>query len=442
MAEDERPDGEDADIVELPFGVIPEEEEAAIVLPEDPELRAALEEVSAALGVDASDADAEVDTDVETNADADAEDEAEADSDAETDSEVNVGADFTHDDYRDATTEAYAGLADMVREADEADDVEQSMSVQIPGLGSGVVGFDDITQDTPAAPEEAPDEFDEEILAEIEARRARRRTLQQRMATGLGLVGIVALAVYFGAVWFVALVGLITFLAAGEFYAASRKSGYNPVAGIGLLGVVGAFVASWYLGAAGIAVAAVITLLVLILFYVVNERRNPLANLGVTALGLLWVGSTMAFLAPITRADGWEQLAGLIVLSVAGHDVGAFFVGRQFGSHLLAPQLSPKKTIEGLVGGIALGFGMAIGLSYLPWFSDVIDLQLALVAGAVVAVVAPLGDLSESLVKRSLETKDMGTLLPGHGGVLDRIDGFIFAIPAFFLAFTLLGLLP
>lgn len=404
MSGDERHDGDDAEIVELPFGVIPEEEDAGIVLPEDPGLRAALEEVSAALGVEGEE-------------------------------------DFTHDDYRDAATETYAGLADMVREADEADDVEQTMSVQIPGLGSGVVGFDDIAQESPSAPEAAPDEFDEAILAELEETQQQRRSLQQRIATGLGLIGIVALAVYFGAGWFVMLVGLVTFLATGEFYAAARRSGYNPVAGVGLLGVIGAFAAAWYVGAAGIAVAVVLTLLVLILFYVVNERRNPLANLGVTALGLLWVGSTMAFLTPITRGEGWEQLVGLIVVTTASNDVGAFFVGRRFGSHLLAPQLSPKKTIEGLVGGVALAFAMAIGLSYVPWFSDVIDLRLALIAGAIVAVVGPLGDLSESLVKRSLETKDMGTLLPGHGGFLDRIDGFIFALPAFFLAFSLLGLL-
>jgi phosphatidate cytidylyltransferase len=437
VAEDDRPDGDDAEIVELPFGVIPEEDEAGIVLPEDPELRAALEEVSAALGSDDAPQD-EPSQDDEPRDEAPEEEEPAA---AEPVGDEVEDAGFTHDDYRDATTEAYAGLADMVREADEADDVEQSMSVQIPGLGSGVVGFDDIAEETPAAEEAVPDEFDEEILAEIEERRQRRRSLEQRFATGLGLVGIVALAVYFGAGWFVTLVGFFTFLAAGEFYASARRSGYNPVAGIGLLGVIGVFVASWYLGAAGIAVAAVLTLLVLILFYVVNERRNPLANLGVTALGLLWVGSTMAFLAPIAKADGWEQLAGLIVFTVAGHDSGAFFVGRQFGSRLLAPRLSPKKTVEGLIGGVVLAFGMAIALSYLPWFSDVIDLQLALVAGGLVAVMAPLGDLAESLVKRSLETKDMGTLLPGHGGVLDRIDGFVFAIPAFFLAFTLLGLL-
>lgn len=429
MSDDEHRDGDDAEIVELPFGVIPEEDDAGLVLPEDPELKAALEEVKAALGEEPAPESA-------PGPAPDADDLVDAPNDGED------PADFTHDDYRDATTEAYAGLADMVREADEATDVEQAMSVQIPGLGSGIVGFDDIRGDEAEAAEVAPDEFDEEILGEIEERRKRRRNLQQRFATSMGLVGIAALAIYFGAGWFVSLIGLIAFLATGEFYAAARRSGYNPVAGIGLLAVIGAFVAAWHLGAAGVAVAAVLSLLVLVLFYVVNERRNPLANLGVTSLGFLWVGAGMAFLAPITRADGWEQLAALIVLTVAGHDVGAFFVGRQFGSHLMAPQLSPKKTIEGLVGGIALGFGMAIALSYLPWFSDVIDLRLALVTGAVTAVMAPLGDLAESLVKRSLETKDMGTLLPGHGGVLDRIDSYVFTLPVFFLAFSLLGLLP
>lgn len=437
MHPDDPIDGEDAEIVELPFARHSDDDEAdpgdgaGIRLPVDPELQAVVDEVTAALGgefIDGDESIAEGDEGVPSSADDPAEVEA-----------------YTHDDYRNATTEAYEGLADLVREADESGPVEQSMTVRIPGLDGGIVGFEDIVEgELGIGEEESPleQEFDAEIRAEIEAQRQRRTNLQQRIATGLGLIGIVGAAVYFGPIWFVLFVAVIAFLGTGEFFASARRSGYNPVSGIGLLASVGVFVGAWTIGAAGIAATAILTLIVLTLFYVLNERRDPLTNLGVTALGFLWVASSLAFIVPLTRMDGWQQIVGLVVLSVAGHDVGAFFIGRTFGSHKLAPHLSPNKTIEGLIGGVALGAGIAIALAFVPWFSDVVDLKLALITAVVTSVFAPLGDVAESLVKRSLETKDMGTILPGHGGVLDRLDSFAFVLPTIFVVFTFLGLLP
>ncbi len=429
MRPDDPIDGEDAEVVELPFGRGADDDEEApddgpgIVLPEDPDLRAAVDEVTAALG------GGETGDDVAT----------------EDDDSPDVPEGYSHDDYRAATTEAYEGLADLVREADESGPVEQAMTVRIPGLGGGVVGFEDIAGrdiGVDDQEDEAEEEFDSEILAELEEQRRRRANLRQRVVTGLSLIALAAAAVYSGPGWFVLFVAVIGFLGTGEFYATARRSGYNPVAGIGLLAAVGAFVGAWMIGVAGIAAAAVITLIVLTLFYVLNERREPLMNLGVTALGFLWVASTLAFIAPLTGVEGWQQVVGLVVLSVAGHDVGAFFVGRKFGTRKLAPHLSPRKTVEGLAGGVVLGAGLAIAVAYVPWFRDVIDLQLALITALVTSVFAPLGDLGESLVKRSLETKDMGTILPGHGGVLDRIDSFSFVLPVVFVVFTFLGLLP
>lgn len=429
MHPDDPFEGEDAEVIELPLGGRFDQEDEqrdddpGIVLPEDPELRAVVDEVTAALGGET------IDTEIGDEPDSD--------------SVAPVG--YTHDDYRASTTEAYEGLADLVREADESGPTEQAMTVRIPGLEGGIVGFDDIPAGNLGVREGesgAEEEFDAEILAELEERRRRRVNLQQRVATGLALFALAAAAVYSGPVWFVLFVAVIAVLGTGEFYASARRSGYNPIAGIGLLAAIGAFVGSWTLGVAGIAASAIITLIVLTLFYVLNERRDPLMNLGVTALGFLWVAGSMAFLAPLTRMDGWQQIVGLVVLAVAGHDVGAFFVGRKFGSHKLAPHLSPNKTIEGLAGGVTLGAGLAIALAYVPWFSDVVDLKLAITVAVVTSIFAPLGDVAESLVKRSLETKDMGTILPGHGGVLDRLDSFAFVLPTMFLVFTFLGLLP
>jgi phosphatidate cytidylyltransferase len=123
---------------------------------------------------------------------------------------------------------------------------------------------------------------------------------------------------------------------------------------------------------------------------------------------------------------GVAYLLGAIVATVA-YDVGGYAFGSWLGSHRLAPSISPNKTWEGLLGGCftAVAISVAIVHRMHPW-----TLAHALELGAVVAVFAPLGDLVESMVKRDIGVKDMGTLLPAHGGMLDRVDSLLFVLPA------------
>ena len=114
-------------------------------------------------------------------------------------------------------------------------------------------------------------------------------------------------------------------------------------------------------------------------------------------------------------------------IATVANDVGALVVGRWIGSHQLAPNVSPNKSWEGLGGGALASIlvsTVVVGNIH-PW-----NAANAALLGVIVAVVAPLGDLCESLLKRDLRLKDMGTLLPGHGGVLDRVDALIFVLPA------------
>jgi phosphatidate cytidylyltransferase len=114
-------------------------------------------------------------------------------------------------------------------------------------------------------------------------------------------------------------------------------------------------------------------------------------------------------------------------LTTAAADVAGLLVGSAVGRHPLAPSVSPGKSWEGLIGGAVASVLMAVIVVHFvhPW-----TISKALVLGLVVAVVAPLGDLSQSMIKRHLGLKDMGTLMPGHGGVLDRFDGLLFVLPA------------
>jgi phosphatidate cytidylyltransferase len=128
---------------------------------------------------------------------------------------------------------------------------------------------------------------------------------------------------------------------------------------------------------------------------------------------------------------GVALLFGAIVATV-GYDVGGYLIGGRFGRHKMSPQVSPNKTWEGLAGGVVSSIVVSVVfLAHLhPWSEN-----RALLLGLVVAVAAPFGDLCQSMIKRDIGIKDMSAAIPGHGGVLDRIDAMLFVMPAvYFLA--------
>jgi phosphatidate cytidylyltransferase len=150
-------------------------------------------------------------------------------------------------------------------------------------------------------------------------------------------------------------------------------------------------------------------------------------RVGRSVLGATWIGGLLPFLVRLRELpDGVAWVILALVVSWAG-DTGAYFAGRRFGATPLYPRVSPKKTREGLVGGVA---GSVIGVLALRWLAlprlDAVDV---VVLGAVGCLVGVVGDLAESLLKRSFDVKDSGWILPGHGGILDRIDSLLFVAP-------------
>jgi phosphatidate cytidylyltransferase len=171
---------------------------------------------------------------------------------------------------------------------------------------------------------------------------------------------------------------------------------------------------------------------------------EPLPNSAVTLLGIAWLAVLGSFAVAILNwsnvaipvADGFlsshvgTDTLFLLALGVVANDVGALFVGSVAGRTPLRTWISPNKSVEGLVGG-ALATLLAMVLVHLTGTSTTWNsLGDLLLLGVVVAVFAPIGDLTESMFKRSLGVKDFGTIVPGHGGVLDRFDGFLFVLPA------------
>ncbi|WP_345112938.1 phosphatidate cytidylyltransferase [Hymenobacter algoricola] len=171
-----------------------------------------------------------------------------------------------------------------------------------------------------------------------------------------------------------------------------------------------------------------------------NKDLTPFANVGVALLGLLYVSLPMSLLNVVAfngnGAYDYRRIFALLFL-VWCSDIGAYAAGKTFGRHKLAPKISPGKTWEGAVGGflLTLAMGWALGFFLLPELS----LTYRLVAAGIVAVFGPLGDLAESMLKRSVGVKDSGRIMPGHGGLLDRFDAFLFILPVLALAQLLWG---
>jgi CDP-diglyceride synthetase len=334
---------------------------------------------------------------------------------------------FTRDDYLKATTQEYQGLADAIREAADEEVEMQAVAATMPGIETGLVGFDDVTG--------------EELEPAVREPRG-PSDLSLRIVTGLVLVGLLIGALILGPIWLWLFVLGAAIVALGEFYATVRLQGFAPVSLFGLLGGLGAFVAAYLAeGNTPLAIAGAVgmTLVATTFWYAVVPRRNPLANAFLTVFGMAWVTGLMAFVVPIVWSPRYKELIIALALVTGLFDIGSYFAGRAVGRTKLATVLSPKKTLEGLVGGIAVAVAVGAGISYVDWFG--LDLRDGLLLGGVVSVAAPLGDLAESMIKRALNTKDMGAILPGHGGLLDRIDSFIFTVPACYVLFLWLGFL-
>jgi phosphatidate cytidylyltransferase len=164
---------------------------------------------------------------------------------------------------------------------------------------------------------------------------------------------------------------------------------------------------------------------------------GPAANIAASALMVCWVPLMAAFLGLLLlRPHGEWYLLATIALTVS-NDIGAYAFGNRFGRTKLAPHASPAKTWEGFLGGLLTVVVLAALITARGGEFTVVS---AVVFGAALVVAATLGDLVESLVKRDLGVKDLGAFIPGHGGVMDRMDGILFALPTAHLVLTLLGL--
>ncbi len=327
--------------------------------------------------------------------------------------------------YLSATTAEYRDLAEEIARGGES--TPGPVAASMAGVGTGLVDFADVTgQRGPT----------EEELEHIE--QAASSDLTMRIISAVVLIGLFGVSLFFGGWLFTAFIAFLMVIALGEFFTTLRLQGYVPIALFGLLAMLGTALAAHLGGPAPMLVVVLLAALAVVLFYSLVPRRRPLDNLALTVFGTAWV-SLLGFAIIIGRSTRAIPLILLLVIVVAVFDIGQYASGRAMGRHPMAPALSPKKTWEGYVGGTVLAIATGAFLSTVDYFP--VSLNQSLVLIAIVVVLSPIGDAAESLIKRSLGVKDMGAVMPGHGGLLDRLDGLLFVVPAAYLFLGAAGLL-
>jgi phosphatidate cytidylyltransferase len=276
-----------------------------------------------------------------------------------------------------------------------------------------------------------------------ESRESRREPRPRRQRSGTGSRVIVAIPLiafaivivgYGGAVWAFGLL-ILGVLALTELYTLMER--VRPVNLAGFITLAALIAAALYGEPRHVLMVFAASFpLVFFLAFLRPRRAHVSWAIAATMFGILWIGLAMVhaiFLRELPEGDG--LVVDVLIGTFLG-DTAAYFVGRAYGRRPLAPTISPKKTVEGLIGGI-LGGTVAFWCAglYQDWLSG----SDALLIGFVVALTAPVGDLFESMIKRDLEVKDTGTIFGPHGGVLDRLDAALFTIVIGYYASVALG---
>jgi phosphatidate cytidylyltransferase len=264
--------------------------------------------------------------------------------------------------------------------------------------------------------------------------------LRDRARSAAILVPPLLVAMWLGGPWILLLVGVLIVLAGVEAFRLLTAAGHHsmPMLGIVLAVVVGLGDAVKDVpGGSGLLLAALGIVLVGIGALTRHDPREGLAVFATTTFGALYVG-LLGFVARLATTDsavdptatlgslGSERAWILaLVLVVWAFDTAAYFTGRRFGRHAFMHHISPSKTLEGVIGGMVAASvvgAVLIAAFGRPWVAG-------LAFGIAVAAAAQAGDLAESMLKRAAGAKESGTLIPGHGGILDRVDSFLFAAP-------------
>jgi phosphatidate cytidylyltransferase len=261
----------------------------------------------------------------------------------------------------------------------------------------------------------------------------------KRTITGIGFVIVLAGSIILEPLVFAGLFLVVAFLGQSEFYRIVSSDEVKPDKVSGLVAGTASYLlvsmVARDLIQAGYLLFSLLMIPLIIIGEMYRKSDRPFVNIGYTLLGILYVVLPLSLLNYFFNvpATGPVRTFGILLgffVILWLYDTGAYLTGMAFGRHPMFKRISPKKTWEGVVGGTLIGLGIA-------WTLSLVFKSLSLPAWLGLAVIiilfSTVGDLAESMLKRSLSRKDSGSILPGHGGILDRFDGVLFASPAVFI---------
>jgi len=272
--------------------------------------------------------------------------------------------------------------------------------------------------------------------------------MKSRILTALILIPPVVYLIGWSPEWLFLLALLATIeRALYEYFLISRQAGFKSFPAVGY--VAGAAIclvqATVVRKTADLSLVILVLVIVLTLSFALRwtaDLRQYLGAAATTILGVLYVAFALSWLVPLRFSEPLrgQKLIFLLFLVIWADDICAFFVGRLFGRHPLAPRISPKKTVEGAIAG--LGGSLLVAWAFAHWIWPAADLKVVILLAGLIAIAGQVGDLVESALKRGADLKDSGAILPGHGGLLDRIDSLLFGAPVLWVALALKDLWP
>ena len=265
------------------------------------------------------------------------------------------------------------------------------------------------------------------------------RNMPVATAVGLLIAGVFVAALLWRPLGVIAMITVILALAAVEFYDRVTEKGYRPAVVPGIAACVAAPLATYWIGERALPLVVAFGFMAAAAGFIGGRsvEVGPMPNASITTLGIVWIGLLGSYAVLILRFStipgsptwGTDTLF-LLALGVVANDIGAMFVGSAAGRTPLRPWISPHKTVEGFIGGSLLTIVALVVVGIGEWSDTWTSRGHLLLLAIVISIMAPMGDLVESMFKRNLDVKDFGSIVRGHGGVLDRFDGFLFTLPA------------
>jgi phosphatidate cytidylyltransferase len=265
--------------------------------------------------------------------------------------------------------------------------------------------------------------------------------LARRVLTAVIALPILIFAAWWSQPWLFYVIAFVAILAAVyELFKISELAGVRPFRAVGFAAAAAALgvAAAGRVDLHGAVVVVMTVALMLSMLTRVADMSRALVSAGATALSVLYVAVLGSYIVAV-RAIGEPRMAFKLLLlffvTIMANDIGAYFTGRTLGRRKLAPRVSPGKSVEGFVGGLVAGVAGALAWKYAA-FAELPAVHAAILA-LVMGVLGPLGDLCESLLKRGSKVKDAASILPGHGGFLDRLDSMLLNAPVLYYYYAL-----